>query len=84
MVQKAGYLIYINSHLERLSDQVRTTPHSTDSKNLFEHRLPQRRELPGTNENTIEATNRPLQTDLLGQGPTGHVILLLNLKVASS
>jgi hypothetical protein len=27
----------------------------------------------------MEAPNRPLRPDLLGQGPTGHVILLLNL-----
>jgi hypothetical protein len=83
-VQRAGYPICINPHLGRFSDQVRTTPHSTDSKNLLEHHLSQSRELPGTNENTMEASNQPLGTDLLSQGPIGHVILLLNIKVASS
>jgi hypothetical protein len=55
--QKAGYPICINPHLERLSDQVRTSPHVTDSKNLLKHHLSHRRELPRTDENTMEAPN---------------------------
>jgi hypothetical protein len=84
MAQRVGFLVCINPHLGRLSDQVSTTPQSTDSKNLLEHRLSQCQELLGTDKNTMEAPNRPLQTELLGQGPIGHVILLLNVKVASS
>jgi hypothetical protein len=68
-MQRAGYLICINPHLGVLSDQVRTAPHNTDSKNLLEHHLSQCQELPGTDKNIMEAPNRPLQTDLLGQGP---------------
>jgi hypothetical protein len=56
----------------RLSDQVRLAPHSIDSKNLLEHHPPQCQELHRTNENTMEGPNRPLRTDLLGQGPIGH------------
>jgi hypothetical protein len=82
--QQAGYPVCLNPHLGRLSDQVRTTPHSIDSKTLLEHHLSQHQELPGTYENTMETPNQPLQIDLLSQGPTGHVILLLNVKVASS
>jgi hypothetical protein len=64
MMQMAGCPVCINPHLGRLSDQVRTTSHSIDSKNLLEQRLSQRRDLPGTNENTMEVSNRPLQTNL--------------------
>jgi hypothetical protein len=62
----------------------RPSKDSTDSKNLLKHRLTQRRELPETDKNIMEAPNRPLRTNILGQGPTSHVILLLNVKVASS
>jgi hypothetical protein len=87
MVQKAGYPDCINPHLGRLSDQLRTTPHSTDSKNLREHCLCQCQELSGTLRNKQEgqgSLNRPQRTDLLCRGPIGHVILLMNVKVASS
>jgi hypothetical protein len=57
MAHGAGYPVSINAHLGRLSDQVRTTLHTTDSKNLLEHRLSQRRELPVTDEITMEASN---------------------------
>jgi hypothetical protein len=55
--QGAGYPVYLNPHLGRLSDQVWPAPHSTDSENLLKHGPPQRRELPGTDENTMEAPN---------------------------
>jgi hypothetical protein len=37
------------------------------------------RELLETDENTIKAPNRPLQTDLLDQGATGHVKVVSSL-----
>jgi hypothetical protein len=52
-----------------LSSQVKPAPHSTNSRNLLECHPPQRQELPGTDENTIEAPNRPQRTDHLKSGP---------------
>jgi hypothetical protein len=76
--------VHTDPHLERLSDQVKSAPHNTDSKNLLEHHPPQRQELPGTDGNTVEAPNRPLRTNLLGQDPTSHINLLIDIKVISS
>jgi hypothetical protein len=58
MAQREGYLIYNNPHLGRLSNQLRTALHDTDSKNLLEHCLSRCQELPGTNKNTMEAPNQ--------------------------
>jgi hypothetical protein len=70
----AGYPVYIDSLLRSLSEQVRPAAHNTVSKKLLEHRPSQCQELPETDENTMKVPNRPLRTDLLGQGPTGHII----------
>jgi hypothetical protein len=45
---------------------------------------PQRQELPGIDENTVEAPNRPLPTDHLKSGPTGLVNPFDDVKVISS
>jgi hypothetical protein len=68
----------------RLSDQVKLVPHITDSKNLLEHHPPRWQEHPGTNENAMEALTNLYVLTFSSLGPTGHVNLLLNVKVASS
>jgi hypothetical protein len=67
-----------------MESSVRLFRYRSKIKNLLEHHLSQCQELTGTDENIMEGPNPTLRTDLLGQGPIGHVILLLNVKVASS
>jgi hypothetical protein len=76
--------VCINPHSGRLSDQVRTTPHSTDSKNLLEHHLSQRREDSGTGRSAKEALTDLYEPTISSLGPTGLVNLLYGAKVISS
>jgi hypothetical protein len=59
MTQRVGCLVYINLHMGRLSDKVRTPPHSTDSKNLLEHPPPRRQEHFETSEKVMEDSTDP-------------------------
>jgi hypothetical protein len=58
-------------------------PHNTDSKNLLEHPPPRWQEHPGTNDNAMEAPTDLYELTFSSLGPTGHVNLLQNIKVAS-
>jgi hypothetical protein len=68
----------------RLSNQARPTPQSMISWNLLEHHPPQWQEHPGTNENTMEAPTDLDEPTLSSMGPTGHINLLLDVKVINS
>jgi hypothetical protein len=81
--QRVGYPIHINPHLGKLSDQVRTAPHNTDSKNLLEHCPPQRQKHLRTNEKAMEAPTDLNKSTISSLGPTSHVNLLLDVKVIS-
>jgi hypothetical protein len=81
-MQEAGWPIHTEPHVGRLSGQAKPAPHNTNSKNLLEHRPPQWQEHPGTNENAMEAPTDLYEPTFSSLGPTGHVNLLLNVKVA--
>jgi hypothetical protein len=61
----------------RIGDQVRPSPHSTDSKNLLEHHPPRRQEHSGTDEKAMEAPTDPDELTVSVGGLAGHVILPL-------
>jgi hypothetical protein len=66
-----------------LSSQVKPAPHSIDSKNLLECHPPQRQEHSGIDENTKEAPTDLYEPTFSSLGPTGHVNLLLDVKIIS-
>jgi endonuclease III len=55
MVQGAGEPIHIDTHVGRLSSQVKLTPQSNIPKNLLERHPPQSQEHPGAKKNAREA-----------------------------
>jgi hypothetical protein len=83
MAQRVGYLICINPHLGRHGEQVRTTPHRTDSKNILEHHLSQRQEPSGTDKNAIKAPTDLYEPTISMLDPTGHINLFLGVKIIS-
>jgi hypothetical protein len=67
-----------------LSSQVKPAPHSTDFVNLLECHPPQHQvEDSGTDENTMEASNGSLRTNLIKSVPTGHVNPFLDIEIIS-
>jgi hypothetical protein len=71
------------TYSKNLSDQVKPMPHSTDSKNILKCRPPQRQEHSRAKKNSSEALSNIYEPTLLSLGPTGHVNLLLNVKIIS-
>jgi hypothetical protein len=69
---------------KNLSGEVKPAPLHTDSKNLLECHPPQHQEHSGIDLNTVEASNRPLRTNHLKFGPTGHVNYFADIEIISS
>jgi hypothetical protein len=67
----------------RLNIQVRPTSQSNVSRNLLEHHPSWWQEHPGTNENAMEALTDLNESTFSSLGPTGHVNLLLDVKIIS-
>jgi hypothetical protein len=68
---------------QKLSGEGKPVPQGSDHQNLLEHRQPHHQEYSRTGPNTVEASNRPQQTDHLKSGSTGHVNPIVDLEIIS-
>jgi hypothetical protein len=75
--QKIGCPVYLNPHLGRHGDQVRPSPHSTDSENLLKHHPPQRQEHFETDEKAKESPfdlDEPTFSTCISMAPLPSVV----------
>jgi hypothetical protein len=67
----------------RLSSETKLAPQGSNLGNLLEYHPPHHHEDSRTGPNTMEASNRPQQTNDLKTGPNGYVNLIEDIKIIS-
>jgi hypothetical protein len=66
---------------QKLSSEAKPTPQDTDPWNLLEHRPSHCQEYYRTCPNIVEAFNQSRWIDHVKSGPTGHVNLIVDIKI---
>jgi hypothetical protein len=68
---------------QRPSNKAKSGPQGSDLRNLLDHHPPHHQEDSKTGPNTMEASNRPRQTNYLTHGPTVHVHPFMDIEIIS-